>query len=259
MSEDALTPDTQALLRRAKDAWTPSEDDRTRYERALVAATAVSGAAVITTTLATSSTATKNALLVGVAKASLGLVVLSATAFVAYGVGYREGIAARSAEMHIPAHERTTAPTFDRTQTAAPRQTSHERSEPAPSEPIGPQTPRRASAPSIARRPMPTSTAEVPDVEANAPLEQSGLAREVETLRRARVALEGGSSHLALEWLGRYRTEFPSGTLSREASILRIRVLCALDRRSEAAETLRLSGNDSLATDAFTSACRGRE
>lgn len=259
MNDDALPSDTKELLRNAKDAWTPSEADRARNERALLLATAAASTATATAVVAASSATTKSTALMWIAKAAIATTVLSATAFVAYGIGYREGISARITETRPVGLERTNTPGVVVTQTATEATRPMEPHAPTPSEPHVARTSPRASEETVSRRAVPRAVAEVPEIEAATPLEQSDLAREVETLRRARVALEGGSNHLALEWLGRYRTEFPSGALSREASILRIRVLCALDRRSEAAETLRLSGNDSLTTDAFTSTCRGRE
>lgn len=67
----------------------------------------------------------------------------------------------------------------------------------------------------------------------------SALSLELSHIDRARAALASGAAERTLEELARYRAIRTTGTLDREAWILRIDALLVLGRRSEAVELAR--------------------
>lgn len=115
-----------------------------------------------------------------------------------------------------------------------PRKASASKAEPAPaSEPGGRTEPPQAS-PLAA--PPPARAAFTPVAPATAPASHASLAAEIRLLDRTRDALAAGDTASARGLLQRYVDSRPSGVLTHEANLLRVRLLLAEgDRRAASA------------------------
>ncbi|MFY0534707.1 hypothetical protein [Nannocystis pusilla] len=75
------------------------------------------------------------------------------------------------------------------------------------------------------------------------PSSQTGLAAEMELLRRARATLDGGDAGAALQDLAAHERAFAAGQMLQDRLLLRMEALCALGKgrqaRAEAAVFLR--------------------
>jgi hypothetical protein len=110
-------------------------------------------------------------------------------------------------------------------------------SAPAPSGPSEPtplkRTPSHRSTSLAPVRATPLPEDEPPAAEKRV---ARGLGEQVVSLDKARTALNAGDSAEAIRLIDDYETRFPNGSLSQEATILRIEALSKLGKRSEAAE-----------------------
>lgn len=106
----------------------------------------------------------------------------------------------------------------------------------AASEPVSVALPEKSSAPtSAAFAPLASAKA------TEAPPSPSSLTAEIRLLDRARAALAAGDAGGAAQALDAYAASRPSGVLTQEATVLRVRLLIARGQRAEAVELARRS------------------
>lgn len=94
--------------------------------------------------------------------------------------------------------------------------------------------------------PPPSTSATPPDrpADAHAPPATPSLQRELALLRGAQKALSAGQPTKALQLLDEHSRDFPRGQLVTERRSTRIKTLCALDRRPQAAAEADAAGLD---------------
>jgi hypothetical protein len=223
-----LSPESRAILDAAGEPAGPSEAERSRMKRTLLA----HGATLVGTGVAAGAMATG-----GVATAATGavatklvvavLVVAGATGTTVWGVHSLRRDAAERRQ--VPIAQQTAPP--DRTSLATPS---------LPKPPVIDEPAQVSEAPPVApthAAPMSTSTRRV-RVQAPAPAMAASstptLAAELVEIRAAQALLLRGDALGALGALDRYDSRFPNGVMREERRSLRVGALCALGRRAEA-------------------------
>lgn len=88
-------------------------------------------------------------------------------------------------------------------------------------------------------RPTPHQASEPAKAAASATPTDSGLAREMVLLQRARAALHAGAPADALATLQAHAREFADGQMAEDRDALRVEALCALDRVADAEAAAR--------------------
>lgn len=209
------------LIEAGRQAFRPTEADKSRLMAALVGTAALSAGA------AAAANATQRSLSGIFSVAPVARILAVALPLAAAGV-YGLHAAGESA-----GPVRTAAPVTD-TQTvarrSAPPPVQPPQPEPEaltvappiePSAPVAPVTPERASAAGESKRGV-------------------GIRQEVALLSSAQAALSRGRPEEALQALAEHAARFPRGMLVEESAAARARTLCALGRKQEAEKELKL-------------------
>jgi hypothetical protein len=220
----------------ARRARTPSDEDRERVHRALVASLG-SAAAVGAAKAAAASIAPKASL--GWLKWALAAAVLSSASLGTY---------VWSAKRHVIGA--STPPAAEIAPQAPPPSavpSSLAPSQPAPSEPTlapAPVAPAKGPTP----RPKPESSGDA-------------LAQELSLLHQAHAELRSGNAGRALSLAREHAHRYASSQLRFERNALEVRALCALGREAEArkaADQLRSQAPNSPVSAALKETCVGK-
>lgn len=208
------------LIAAGRQAFRPTEADKSRLMAALV------GTAALSVGAAAAANATQRSLSGIFSVAPVARVLAVALPLAAAGV-YGWHAAAESAAPVQPAARVTNQPTVARMSAPPPVQAPEAEPEELtvappiePSAPVTPVTPERTSA----------------AVEAKRGVE---IRQEVALLSSAQAALSRGRPKEALEALSEHAARFPRGMLVEESAATRARTLCALGRRREAEKELK--------------------
>jgi len=273
MKDDGeLSAEAKRLFDVAREAYAPNEA-RVQAVRAALEAKLVAQAATATT----AATATKGAMIAkGVAV--LGVATAAVVGVTMLGPREAAVAPSAPAVEHAPASAPVVAPTEAPAEAptvvvpaAAPAPAPAVAPEAnAPTEPAAPvsaerparapvratpravarpqhaTTPTRTEPPAAVLEDSPPSPDAVEDVhdavqprEAPVVVATDTLAAELELVRAARAALEGGHASRALSLLDAHESRYPRGTLAQERLATRARALCALGRVDEARATAR--------------------
>jgi hypothetical protein len=235
MDADDLRPPGREILDMARRARTPTEEDRERVHRALVASLG-SAAAVGAAKAAAASMAPKASL--AWLKWALAAAVLSSASL---------GLYVWSAKRHVTAASAPPATDVAPPSPPIAVPSSLAPSEPAPSEPTlvpAPVAPTKSAAP----RPKPESSGDA-------------LAQELSLLHQAHAELRSGNAGRALSLAREHAHRYPSSQLRFERNALEVRALCALGRETEArkaADQLRSQAPNSPVSAALKDTCVGK-
>jgi hypothetical protein len=220
MSE--LSPELLEMVEATRAVESPTLEDRGRVRLGLGARLAGAAAVGAATTLATDAAAAgTTAKAVGLFGAVGKLALVSA--LVAGTAGTAGVLAWRASRRPDPAEPAAVAPQ----QAAAPRPAAparEARPEPLP----GPVEPTLEAARDRAHA--------APSAKPTAKTAAQSLERELELLRSAQRAMDGGQAPKALAILRQYAAEFPEGVLREEYQAVQIMALCAAGNQASARE-----------------------
>ncbi|HVW26715.1 MAG TPA: hypothetical protein VHC69_15210 [Polyangiaceae bacterium] len=212
-----LDRDARRLLSLAREARTPSNDDKARVGRRLA------GALLLGATSAHAGSAGSTKVVAGALSAKWGAIALLV---VAGGAGYA-GLRASHATTAPP---RNTAPPAQTAVAAAPI------AEAAPISAVEPGAPEMAPVPAHATGTDGVARAELPAPK-SAP--QSTLSQELDLLHDAQAKWRAGDASAALALLAEHRRRFPRSVLAPERDALTVLSLCATNRTAEAKRLAR--------------------
>lgn len=239
MSE--MSPEARSLIGEARALDGPTDEDRARVKRHVLAAIA-GGAGVATSAVAgsaaASSAAAAGTVAAGTTATSLGvkvviaLIVATAALTTTYAVTH-EPEPEPAAEAPIPASPEpelivdVPAPARSEARPEVEEVAAEEAVEPEPS-----PTARPRRAPRAVRPPtqpvQPAQPAQVPVAPPTA------LSEEVALLRRAQRSMNSGDPGAALRSLEEHARRFPSGHMEEEREAARVVALCRAGRETEA-------------------------
>ncbi|HXX68530.1 MAG TPA: hypothetical protein VEK07_15175 [Polyangiaceae bacterium] len=265
-----LSPETRALLDRARGGDALPRGHRRILRRRLAAAVGLAAPLTLSATAAAMWAAPGIAIL-----ARTGIVRAVAVAPSLSPVSPRRGpVAVHATRTSVPAAQATplalvppSAPAATSVQEVSPEPI--EEPAPAPGPRSAPPSSVGAAPPAGARsmlvaRPMPPPVGVVaPSPVANptsAALSADALAAEVHLVGDAQRALRAGDPERSLALLGEYDQRFPAGALGPEAAALRVDALCAAGRASDAeaaARRLETQHPGSPLTRPLASGCAG--
>jgi hypothetical protein len=241
VSLDDLRPPGREILDIARRARTPSDEDRARVHRALVAS--LGGAAALGAAKAASAAASM------APKASLGWLkwALSAAFLSSASVG-----------TYVWSVRRHVAPTSTTPVTDVAMQDSSGSAAPSSAAllaPVPSVEPTPASPPAT----PPKGAAMRPSAKSAEPSADS-LAQELSLLHQAHSEWRSGNAAHALALAHEHAHRYPNSQLKFERSALEVRALCALGREAEArkvAERIRLQAPNSPVSAALKDTCVG--
>lgn len=290
MSE--LGPESRRLFKGAREDYEPSEDDRTRTNRALGRRLGIAGGLLVSTGTSAAASLAPDVAAGGVAAgggAAAGSMLLGVTKWLVVGVlvsavGASGGVVAYRGASHTPFAAATSRPTYSAPAPAAAAEPSLGASVDVPPVPalvpMTAVTPPASAAPStvkssaqssetrsasvpaaLAASPEAVSTSTPSSVAvAASPLPVSPVADETRLLRSANQALHAGDAARALTLLEEHARLYPHGILTEERSAERVSALCALgridDAKLEAARFL-VSTPDSPLAASVRASCGG--
>lgn len=236
-----LSPEARALIAQARGGDDPSDADRARVRRALLA-TVAGGAGLAATSAASSAAASTVGTGLAATVAKVAAVIL-----VVGGVGAGTVMVAPWEDppaVEAPApRARASRPTVERAAAPAPQPPpvapAVEAALPVPvDEPsppvVAPEPPAAPRAETVRPRPSRPAPVEPPPPAQPASLPASTLAAEVALLRSAQAALNGGDPETALARLGDHARRFPDGAMAEEREAARVLALCRAGRDDEA-------------------------
>ena len=243
-----LTPDDENLLDLARGGLLPTETDRSRVNRKLLAQL---GAGTTATFLSTSSAASSAAGLGGTLVTMKTVLVLIVSAGLIGGAV----VVTRPSPRPPTLSSHTSIVDVPPSINASPAAPAVAQPPPLPSPvptPVTPTAPLPATtpaAPQVQARasnvvtPVPPPAVTAPPEEPIAPVSPSAapslpamsdVSEEARLLRRADETLRAGDAPQALSFLQSYEASFPNGVLAPEHEAERVEVLCALGRTAEA-------------------------
>jgi hypothetical protein len=243
VSADDLRPPGREILDIARRARTPSNEDRERVHRALVAS--LGGAAAVGAAKVASAAASM------APKASLGWLKWAVP--VALLSSASIGTYVWSVKRHVPPPVSTAPALENATQEPSPA--------PSPTVALSEPSPFAEPAPAPATVTPPKGATTRPPTKAQTESGGDALAQELSLLHQAHAEWRSGNAAHALALAREHAHRFPNSQLRFERNALEVRALCALGREAEArkaADQLRSQAPNSPVSAALKDTCVGK-
>jgi tetratricopeptide (TPR) repeat protein len=208
-----MSREASQLIHAGREAFRPTEADRTRLMAALT------GAATLSVGVAAASVAQRSVrALFGVSHAARVLAIALPVAAAGGYWWHATGPSPAQAQVTVPVNQ----PPAAIAPASAPPTVQQNEAVEQPSEPSATVSAERSGSPTI-----------------ESSKRGIEIRQEVALLSKAQAALSRGRPQQALEALAEHAARFPRGALSEERAATRARTLCALGRRQEAEAELK--------------------